>query len=113
MALLVSFTKDNQIFSNCYARIVKTTTALSDKEMFVPADGENNIHEKSEMVKYPENYASIYIYLDEDCRKRAVPPLHAFTFRFDYDLGSPDNVFTQAYNAIKSATFFESVVDIY
>ncbi len=112
MALKANFDFQNQIYTGVYIRIIRATTMVSDKEFFEAVD-DDKISEQLTWTKYWESYAVMYVYLDEDCRKRNVHPLHVQQFRFDYDINSSDNIFKQAYEQLaKTTDLFTDIVSV-
>lgn len=106
MAILANLELGETIIPNAYYKIAKIILATSDVDTF--EDDEDGNSQLTYTKEY-ENIAHVYVYADEESRKRNVIPLKTFAIFFEYDMiFSIKNAYEQAYDALKN---IESLVN--
>ena len=106
MAILANLELGETIIPNVYYKVAKVIFASSDVDTFEDSEDGTAI---LTYVKEYENIAHIYVYSDEEARKRNVVPIKTFAIFFEYDfIALSENVYEQAYEALKN---IESLAD--
>lgn len=90
---------DKTLLDEAYVRIKSIVLESNDYERLEPVEGTNDL--KTEWTTQIEAKANIYVYADEVCRHNHVSPVHWFTAAFVYDGESLNNIYQQAYIAIR------------
>lgn len=112
MAFKMDYELDSVIYPDAYVRIHKVRTAMVDYEKFTNVDDDDNVDQILDWETRCETSATAYVWIDEDARKNRAQPMKWFTFDFDFDFESDKNVYTQAYDALKTAKEFSDVDDV-
>ena len=114
MAIQVDYELDDVIHRDTYIRIHKVNTVAVDNEFFETVNDPDHpeIHQKLSWKVTLQTEATAYVWGDQKARENRAQQLHWFKFKFDYDLNNPDNIYRQAYNALKSADAFKDAVDV-
>jgi hypothetical protein len=101
-----------QEFPEAYLRIQSVTTNNVEYEFFENVNDPDypDIAQRVSWVNRIETTANVYVYGDEIARKNRAQVIHWFSFTFDYDLDSLNNIYQQAY--AKLHTLFQDSKDI-
>lgn len=100
MAIQANLELGEAIIPNAYYKVAKLILASTDVDTFEDSEDGNSV---LTYVKEYENVAHIYVYSDEEARKRNVIPIKTFAIFFEYDfITSNKNVYEQAYEALKN-----------
>lgn len=86
-----------EVFPSAYFKIQKINTANVDYEYFEKSDKEN-IEEELRWVTRLETEVVMFVWADNMARENRATAIHWFSFKFDYDLDLPTNLYSQAYN---------------
>lgn len=98
---------DKTFLDEAYVRIKSIVIESNDYERLEPVDGTNDL--KVDWTTRTEAKANIYVYADEVCRHNNVSPVHWFSTAFEYDGESLNNIYQQAYIALRRK--YETVED--
>lgn len=114
MALQTNFELDGILHSNCYLKVTKTRSQSTDYEFFDAVSDPNkpDIAEELKWKTRIESYATAQVWIDEIARKNRALPIKNFNFEFEYDLDSRENIYQQAYKALKTHDAFTEAVDV-
>jgi hypothetical protein len=97
--ILKNDTGYEQEYPEAYLKVQKVQSANPDYEFFeVVNDPEHpDIAERLSWINRLESNATVYVWADEIARKNRANPIHWFSFEFNYDLQSLDNIYQQVY----------------
>ena len=112
MALLVKYILDNDVYEHAYVRIHKIRTVMIDYEKFINLESDDDIQMKLDWEVRNESIATAYVWADKLSRDNRANPIKYFQFKFEYDLKSSDNIFKQAYRALKETDEFKDSIDV-
>lgn len=117
MAITGQFTdrEDDYVYENAYYRISKVSSAIVDFEVFEKVDNPDKpkISEELKWISRVESSAKVFVWADAVARNNHARSVHWFSFDFQYDLNSQDNIYTQAYNALyKSGIIPEGAANV-
>lgn len=114
MALRTDFELDGIIYRDCYLRIHKIRTQVSEYEYFETMSNSDS-SKTAQVLTWKsriETSANVYVWVDEMARQNRALPLKNFNFEFDFDLDSDRNIFQQAYDALKTTEAFSAAKDV-
>ena len=113
MALQVKYEHptSKQVYPEAYLRIQKIQTAHLDYEFFAKSDKEG-VEEELRWITRLENIVTVFVWSDDVARDNRAIVVHWFTFEFDYELSSPENIYTQAYKWLNDKKFDGSALDV-
>jgi len=112
MALQTDFGLDGIIYHNCYLKIIKVRTQVSEYEFFEVVSDDPTIAEKLSWESRVETAAHVNVWIDDVSRSNRALPLKTFSFEFDYDLKSDRNIYQQGYDSLKATEQFADAVDV-
>lgn len=114
MALQLNYVHDDFTYPEAYVRIIKIRTSKTDFERFILVEDANrpDIAEQLVWESKFENIATFYVYSDVYARKNGVTPIHYGSFEFEYDLAGTGNIYSQAYDKLKSMISGEMIDDV-
>jgi len=114
MALQTDYELDGQIYEGAYLRIIKVRTASVEYEYFKDVDDPNrpDIAQEMDWKIILESTATVYVWADKDGRENRAQPMKWFSFDFDYELDSVDNIYKQAYKSLKTTDEFSGSLDV-
>ena len=101
MALQTDFELDGVIHRNCYLRIHKIRTQISEFEYFETFENvvDTNVVERLVWKSRSESIATACVWIDRPARDNRALPMKTFTFEFDYDfVDTPFYTDTDTYN---------------
>lgn len=98
MALQTEYTIPitQEVFENAYLKIQKISMSNIDYETYTHSD-EPNIESIVTWSKRIETNVIVYVWSDAEARKNLARIVSHFSFDFDFDVESSDNIFTQIY----------------
>lgn len=100
MAIQANLDLGETIIPKAYYKIAKVILASADVDTIEDSDDGNAV---LTYVKEYENVAHVYVYSDEEARRRNVIPIKTFAIFFEYDfIALSENVYEQAYEALKN-----------
>lgn len=103
MAIKANFEANDQIYPDAYYKISKLILATADVESY-DSDADGNLILAYEKIH--EDFAHVFVYLDEESRRKNVFPIKTFAIEFQYDIGSELNAYQQAYIALSNIESF-------
>lgn len=112
MALQLNFELDGVIYQDAYLRIHKIRTAMVEYEKFVTVEDDPFTDQILDWDIRCETSATAYVWIDKSARDNRAQPMKWFSFEFEYDINSPENIYTQAYNALKTAKEFTEAINV-